>query len=169
MRPNIVLVGMPGAGKSTIGVLLAKALSLSFIDTDLLIQRKIMMSLQEFINTRGILEFLEKEEEVICSLDISDHVVATGGSVVYRERSMGNLAASGSIVYLDVPLPVLRRRLKNIRTRGIVMETGESISSIYEKRRILYETYANNIVRCKNKDMEAIVEEIAKNINPGYL
>jgi shikimate kinase len=168
MNNNIILIGMPGAGKSTIGVLLAKALSFSFVDTDLLVQQRIQMSLQDIIDTKGIQSFLTIEEEVILSLRANRHVIATGGSVVYRQKAMEHLASTGIIVYFDVPLPVLRKRLKNITTRGIVMEADQSLASVYDTRHFLYENYADMIITCKKKSMEEIVDEIMKKVRKEF-
>lgn len=157
---NIILIGMPGAGKSTIGVLLAKALLLSFIDTDLVIQSKYGMSLCEIIEKDGTEAFLKTENNVIASCDFCGCVVATGGSAVYGKEAMAKLKENGTVVYLNLPVSELEKRLGNIRTRGVAMKKGETIADLYEKRKPLYEKYADITVDCLGLTAEQCVEEI---------
>lgn len=154
---NIVLIGMAGAGKSTIGVLLAKSMGLEFIDTDLLIQHKTGKLLQEILDQDGIDAFLTMEEKIVSSWQGDRSVVATGGSVVYSEQIMQALSAQGKIVYLHVPYEEIERRLSNIATRGVVIKEGSSLRSIYEERLPLYRRYADLVIDCGDKDMEQCV------------
>lgn len=160
---NIVLIGMPGAGKSTVGVVLAKALGMQFVDTDLVIQQKTDKVLQKIINEKGLDFFLKTEEEIICSLELKSCVIATGGSAVLSEKAMKALAENGIIVYLDVSLEEINARINNITTRGIVMKKGESIESIYKKRLPLYQKYAALFIKA-DKNLEKTVEEIISKI-----
>ncbi|MBN2443347.1 MAG: shikimate kinase [Spirochaetales bacterium] len=160
-KTNIVLTGMPGAGKSTLGVLLAKVLGFSFCDTDLIIQQREKSRLQSIIDTHGITYFLEKEKEIILSLDLQHHVIAPGGSVVYHEESMNHLKKTGHIIYLEVPPSELIKRITNITTRGIAMAKNQTFEDIYTERLPLYTLYAEKTILCKNKHIEEIIEEIS--------
>jgi shikimate kinase len=157
---NIVLIGMPGAGKSTLGVLLAKALSLPFLDTDISIQTREKKSLQEIIREQGIEGFKQVEEEHILSLRCRGHVIATGGSAVYSEKAMGHLQRRGVIVYLDLSLSQLTERIRDMDARGIVRGPGQDLNVLFEERRPLYEKYAEFRVSCNGKGHEIIVREI---------
>lgn len=163
MKDNIILIGMPGAGKSTVGVVLAKTLGYDFVDTDILLSRHISMTLQEHINAYGIETFLKAEEKLVLSLACSNTVIATGGSVVLSEPAMKHLNNNSTTVFIDVPLDELRRRLKNIRTRGIALKPGQSIEDIFRDRLPLYRKYADVTVPEDQRavpDLEAIVAEI---------
>ncbi len=157
---NIVLIGMPGAGKSTVGVVLAKALGMRFVDTDLLIQEKAGRMLQEILNEDGSDSFRRLEEEVILSLRTRRAVIATGGSVVYSKKAMAHLGAGGVIVYLEIPYAEMEARLKNITTRGIVLLPGQSLREMYDERIPLYERYADITIACRGKDLESVVEDL---------
>ncbi len=159
---NIVLIGMPGAGKSTIGVLLAKSMLMDFTDTDLLIQKKYSSSLCDIINTNGIEEFLKIENDVICEAEFSNCVIATGGSAVYGENAMKKLCENGVAVYLKVEPSELEKRINNIHTRGIAMKDGTTISELYDERASLYENYAEITVDCTALTPEQCVDEISK-------
>ncbi len=161
---NIVLIGMPGAGKSTIGVILAKSLLLDFCDTDLSIQKSTCKSLSQIINEEGIDSFIELEEKVICNEAFAGCVVATGGSAVYGKRAMRKLKDNGIIVYLKVSPEELQSRIKNIHTRGIAMKKGTTISALYEERAPLYEKYADITVECDGKTAEECVDLIVNKI-----
>ena len=132
---NITLIGMPGSGKSTVGVLLAKSLGFQFVDVDLL--------LQELLDNRGVEPFLDAEEAAICSLACTGAVIAPGGSAVCRAGAIGHLRALGRVVYLHVPLPELERRIHNITTRGIAMAPGQTLADVYAAREPLYRRYAD--------------------------
>lgn len=143
MKDNIILIGMPGSGKSTLGVLLAKTLGYQFIDTDLIISGQQRATLQEILDTRGLEAFLCCEEQAGLSVDAHRTVIATGGSMVLREKAMKHLRDIGTILFLDIPPQELSRRLKNIKTRGIAARPGETLAQIYEERLPLYRRYGD--------------------------
>ena len=145
---NIVLAGMPGSGKSTIGVLLAKALGYSFLDVDLVIQEREGALLQEILDSRGTQAFLEAEERAVLSLDCRHTVIAPGGSALCREGAALYLQSLGPIVYLNVPLEELSRRIRNMAQRGIAMEPGQTLADVLAFRDPLYRKYAGLIVDC---------------------
>lgn len=159
---NIILIGMPGAGKSTIGVLLAKTMLFSFIDTDLLIQGKYSKSLSDIIKEKGTDEFLKIENDVICSSSFENAVVATGGSAVFGEKAMEKLKKNGITVYLKVDVKELEKRINNIHTRGIAMKDGMTLNEIFSERKELYEKYADITVDCTNLTAEESVDKIAE-------
>ncbi|HOM03197.1 MAG TPA: shikimate kinase [Acetivibrio sp.] len=159
-KTNIVLIGMPGAGKSTVGVLLAKAMKMPFVDTDLLIQQKYNKYLQEIIDEVGVEEFLSIEEKVALELNVKNHVIATGGSMVYSNRALNHLKKDGILVYLQLRYDEIESRLANISSRGIAMEKGQTLIGLYSERVPLYEKHADITVNCSGKDIEAIVAEI---------
>ena len=158
---NLVLIGMPGVGKSTVGVLLAKALSRRFTDTDVLIQAAEGRRLQDIIDSEGLEAFCRTEERYILGLECRGHVIATGGSVVYSAAAMEHLRAGGAVVYLALPLAQLKKRLRNLDSRGVVMAPGETIEELYEERRPLYEKYAHHVVQCAGLRHEDVVAAIA--------
>lgn len=142
---NIILIGMPGAGKSTLGVVLAKILGYEFIDADLLIQGKLDKTLQKIIDACGPDGFIEVENEVLCTLSTSHAIIATGGSAVYSDEAMKHLSSIGTVVYLQVSYEELENRLGGLHERGVVMENGigMSLADLYEERVPLYEKYAD--------------------------
>ena len=140
---NIILIGMPASGKSTVGVILAKLLGYDFIDTDLLIQRQTGQCLADIIDTHGIDVFLNIEAHVCCSLSADHSVIATGGSVVYSRTAMEHLKTTGTIVYLEVPYDVLRQRLHDITGRGVVLRPGQTLEALYAERVPLYREYSD--------------------------
>ena len=160
---NIILIGMPGAGKSTIGVILAKTLGMDFLDSDLVICRETGKTLQEILDSQGLEAFLRIEEDVVCGLAPKNTVIATGGSVPMSDRAMGHLASQGTVVYLRVELPELTRRLSNIKTRGIAFGPGESLETLYQKRTPIYARWADLTVSAdpNRNDLEDMVERIA--------
>ena len=140
---NITLIGMPGSGKSTVGVLLAKSLGFQFVDVDLLIQQREGALLQELLDNRGVEPFLDAEEAAVRSLACTGAVIAPGGSAVCRAGAIGHLRALGRVVYLHVPLSELERRIHNITTRGIAMAPGQTLADVYAAREPLYRRYAD--------------------------
>ena len=143
---NITLIGMPGSGKSTVGVLLAKALGYDFLDVDLVIQNREQALLQDILDRRGLDAFLQAEEDAVCSVRCSRTVIAPGGSAVCRERAALHLKALGPVVYLRVPLDELKSRIHNLDSRGIALEPGQTLEDILTLRAPLYEQYADGVV-----------------------
>ena len=154
---NIILIGMPGAGKSTVGVLLAKTLGYAFLDTDLVIQQREGALLQSLVDSLGVEAFLDVEADAICSVECRGPVIAPGGSAVCRERAMSHLKALGRIVYLHLPLEELERRLNNISTRGIAMAPGETLADLFAYRAPLYRNYADLTVDVGRQSLEETV------------
>ncbi len=167
---NIVLIGMPAVGKSTLGVLLAKATSRDFIDTDVHIQAREGRGLQEIIDGDGPAAFRAVEERNVLSLCCRNSVIATGGSVVYSAPAMMHLRAGGIVVHLSLPLEALRARLTNLGTRGILRTPEQTLESLFQERAPLYRRYADLTIDCAGKPHEAIVEEIvlAKLVRQGH-
>ena len=143
---NVTLIGMPGSGKSTVGVLLAKALGFGFLDTDLVIQQREEALLQAILDEKGVPYFLDAEERAVRSVDCDRHVIAPGGSVVCREGAMAHLATMGPVIYLRVPLEELKARIHNLDSRGIALEPGQTLEDILTLRAPLYEKYAGAVV-----------------------
>ena len=154
---NIILIGMPGAGKSTVGVLLAKTLGYAFLDTDLVIQQREGALLQPLVDSLGVEAFLDVEADALCSVECRGTVIAPGGSAVCRERAMSHLRALGRIVYLHLPLEELERRLSNISTRGIAMAPGETLADLFARRAPLYRNYADLTVDVGRQSLEETV------------
>lgn len=153
---NVILIGMPGAGKSTVGVLLAKSLGKAFADTDLLLQTRAGKRLMEILTESGADEFEKLENDTLLSIGDDETVIATGGSAVFCERGMAHLKENGICVYLDVPLSFLEERLTNIRTRGVVMKEGETLAQLLEERKPYYEKYADVTVKGKSNPEETV-------------
>ena len=164
-KSNIVLIGMPGCGKSTVGALLAGRLGLDFVDTDSLIQSGEGESLQRLIEKHGVDRFCEIECRHVQYVDMTDSVIATGGSVVYYNCAMRRLRAAGRIVYMQLPLAELSERLGDLNARGVVLEPNETLASLYEKRIPLYEKWAEITVDLSGLGHEASVRAIIEKLN----
>lgn len=164
---NIILIGMPGAGKSTVGVLLAKRLGYQFVDTDLLLQTRQQARLQEIIARAGLAGFKQLEEEALCSLAVSRSVVATGGSAVYSERAMAHLARLGQLVFIDIPLAELLTRVNDMDSRGLVIGPGESYQQLYLERHPLYRKYAQITIAGDGLTVEALAAAIEQRVCAG--
>jgi shikimate kinase len=159
---NLALIGMPGAGKSTLGVLLAKRTARGFLDSDLLIQKAEGAPLQEIIEKRGVAFFRRVEERTVLGLDCSNSVIATGGSVVYSEAAMKYLGRLGGRIYLDVPLAELERRLGNLDKRGVIRDPGQDLEGLLAERRPLYERWADIRVDCGGLEHDGVVDAVIR-------
>lgn len=161
MKNNIVLIGMPGAGKSTVGVVLAKVVGHKFVDSDLLIQETYGKLLHELITEHGLDGFLEIENQVNAGLQIDNSIIATGGSVIYGKGAMDHLKEIGLVVYLKLTLESIADRLGDLQQRGVALKEGWGLKELYEERVPLYEKYADLIIDCEEKSIRQITEEIA--------
>ena len=161
---NIVLIGMPGCGKSTVGVLLAKALGMAFVDTDVVFQAKEGRKLQPMIEEIGIDAFLAKEQEVILGLSCDHTVIATGGSVVYGKHAMKSLHESGTVIYIQLPYVEIQRRLSNLATRGVTLREGQTLKDLYDERVPLYEYEADLIFDASGCSIDQTVAAITERI-----
>lgn len=166
-KDNLILIGMPASGKSTVGVILAKVIGYDFIDSDLLIQRREGRRLSEIIAEKGIEGFLAVENSVNASIEASRSVIATGGSAVYGEEAMRHLRDLGAVIYLQVDYETIRKRLHNIRQRGVVLREGQTLEDLYRERCALYEKYADLIVREGNGEIEEVVARIIRTVRAG--
>jgi shikimate kinase len=163
---NLILIGMPGAGKSSVGKRLARVLSFSFLDTDQLMEERWGCLLQEIIDSEGLEAFSRKEAETVLSLDVVRHVISTGGSVVYSPRAMAHLQDLGWILWLDLPLEELERRLANgMEGRGIVRTPEQSLADLYRERRPLYERYAQIRVETQGKTNKQVIQGILEGLH----
>lgn len=161
---NVILIGMPACGKSITGVVLAKTMQKGFVDTDLLIQETEERGLQEIINESGNDYFRKVEEQVLCDLHTTNSVISTGGSAIYYDTAMNHLKECGTVVYLKVSLQTIEARLNNIKTRGVTMEKGATIATLYDERIPLYEKYADVTIEADNFTVEETVEAILKQV-----
>lgn len=159
-KENIVLIGMPGSGKSTVGVILAKVLGYTFVDSDLLIQKEENRLLKDIIAKEGQEGFLKVENRVNKSIDTEKSVIATGGSVVYCQEAMEHLKKIGTVLYLQLDYHILNRRLSNLIGRGVVLKEGQTLKDLYEERVPLYEKYADYIIDEQNTDAEGTLQKI---------
>lgn len=159
-KTNIVLIGMPGSGKSTVGVILAKMLAKSFVDTDILIQQRESRTLQEIVDRQGHMVLRQVEEEVLLSVDCRNTVIATGGSAAYSEPAMRHLQQQGTVVFLDVDLPTLEKRISNYHSRGLAKRPEQSFEDLFAERLQLYRKYAEIIVESSNLTQEQVGEWI---------
>ena len=164
-KDNIVLIGMPGVGKSTVGVVLAKNMGYSFVDSDLLIQEQEGKLLHEIIEERGLAGFNEVENQVNASIDRKRAVIATGGSVVYGARAMEHLKEIGMIVYLSLPCADLEDRLGDLNERGVSIREGQTLADLMQERTPLYEKYADVIIDCEGRQIREIVKLIREAVS----
>ena len=165
MKDNIVLIGMPGVGKSTVGVILAKMIGYQFTDADLLIQKQEGKLLHEIIAEKGTDGFIEIEERVNASIEASHTIIATGGSVVYGKKAMEHLSRIGTVVYLKVHYDTLEKRLEDIKGRGVVLKEGQTLRTLYDERTPLYEKYADIEISEDGLNVEQTVEKLLERLN----
>ena len=164
-KTNIVLIGMPASGKSTVGVILAKVLGKKFIDTDLVIQQRENALLAEIIKDKGVDGFMKSEEEAILSVKENNTVIATGGSAVYGKKAMEHLKENGTVIYLKVERDELFKRLKNIKERGVVLKPNETLEEMYDNRSVLYGKYADIIIEEADSTVEETIEKIQNELS----
>ncbi len=157
---NIVLIGMPGSGKSTVGIILAKKTSLAFVDTDVLIQASQQQSLQGIVDTQGYAALREIEEALLLGLSLHSHVIATGGSAVYSDKAMRHLKADGRIVFLDADINTLVNRIGDFSARGIAKRPGQSFAELFEERLALYKRHADITINGAKMNHEAVCDTI---------
>ena len=168
MKNNIVLIGMPGVGKSTIGVILAKVLGYQFVDADLLIQQQEGKLLKDIIADVGTEGFIQVENRVNASIQAEKTIIATGGSVVYGKEAMEHLKSIGTVIYLKVSFEILQKRLADIKGRGVVLKEGQDLCALFEERAPFYENYADIEISEEDLSVEETVEklvEILQNLN----
>ena len=163
-KSNIILIGMPGAGKSTVGVILAKRIGYNFIDTDLIIQAQEKQRLQQIIDTQGLNNFRKVEEQMLLNLHPEHTIIATGGSVIYSKNGLEELGKSGYRIYIQVPLKVLQQRIADMGQRGLVIDQGQTFEQLYRERTPLYEKFADITISCENISAEQVAAKIEKNI-----
>lgn len=160
-KDNIILIGMPGAGKSTVGVVLAKKLGYAFVDSDLVIQSREGRLLHEIISEQGVEGFWAVEENVNASIDAHRTVIATGGSAVYGSRAMEHFKQIGVVIYLRLSCNAIAERLGDLNERGVTLKEGQGLSDLYKERVPLYEKYADFIVDCEELSIREVVEQIS--------
>lgn len=161
-KNNLVLIGMPGAGKSTVGVILAKVLGCQFIDADLVIQNEEGRLLKEIIEELGPEGFIEVENRINASIQAENAIIATGGSVVYGKEAMEHLKEIGTVIYLSLPYTEVESRLSDMKSRGVVLKEGQSLWDLYQERTLLYEKYAEITIEESGLSVEETIEEILK-------
>ncbi len=164
---NIVLIGMPGSGKSTVGIILAKLTSRSFIDTDVLIQTREVRSLQDIVDHDGYLFLREIEEKTLLGLDLRNHVIATGGSAVYSPAAMRHLKSDGVIIFLDVNLETLKVRVADYATRGLAKRPDQNVDDLFAERSALYRKYADRTIDCAGVGHEEVCARIMQALKTG--
>jgi len=165
MKSNVTLIGMPGAGKSTVGIILAKNMGAGFIDTDVLIQINQQKRLQEILEEGGHLRLRAIEEREILKLNIERHVIATGGSAVYSEKAMAHLRTISIVVFLEVSFAEISRRIRNFETRGIAKAKAQTFEALFDERQVLYRRYADITFDCSDLDQEQVATQIAQTIS----
>jgi len=158
MKSNLTLIGMPGAGKSTTGIILAKNLGLGFIDTDVLIQINQQKTLQNILDESGHLRLRAIEEDEILKINIEKHIIATGGSVAYSEKAMAHLQSISKIIFLEVK----KKRIQNFETRGIAKAKNQSFNDLFRERQILYKKYAEITIDCNEVGQEEVAAQISQ-------
>jgi shikimate kinase len=167
-KTNIALVGMAGAGKSTVGKELAHLLGLGFVDVDCLIEEDQKTPLQELLNELGVHGFRKVEEKILLSLSCNNHVIATGGSAIYSQAGITHLKKTGIVVSLDVGLPILKQRVGDFSARGLVKTAGQSFDEVFLERQPLYTKYADFVIDCSRRSVSDICESIIAQISDTF-
>lgn len=157
---NIILIGMPGSGKSTVGVILAKMMTRPYLDTDILIQLVSKCSLQDIVDSKGHMALRKIEEDVLLDIKCQNHIIATGGSAAYSEPAMIHLKRNGLIVFLDADLDTLKSRIKNYETRGLAKRPDQSFQDLFDERNELYNKYADIVIPSNQSSQEEVAEMI---------
>ena len=165
MKDNIVLIGMPSCGKSTVGVVLAKALGYRFVDSALVIQARTGKLLSEIIDEKGLEAFNEIENEINASLDYHKAVIATGGSVIYGKEAMEHLQSIGQVVYIELPFETLCERIGDLTARGVSIKEGQTFRELYEERRPLYEKYADITIHGEKLSIREMVHVLKEKLS----
>ena len=163
-KSNIILIGMPGSGKSTVGIILAKMMAKNYVDTDVLIQLVENRTLQDIVNSEGHMVLRAIEERVLLGVSCRDHVIATGGSAAYSDRAMNYLKQDGICVFLHADLPTLKARIRNYETRGLAKRPEQSFQDLFDERFNLYRTYADITIAASELSQEAVCEEIIRQL-----
>ena len=167
-KSNIVLIGMPGCGKSTVGVILAKRLLLDFVDTDVLIQTAQNRSLQDIVDADGYIALREIEEKILLRLDCLNHVVATGGSAVYSGPAMEHLKLNGLVIFLDVEQSVLELRIRDFGARGLAKRPDQSFADLFQERLPLYRRYADITLKSSDLSQEEVCDAVIDGLNKNF-
>ncbi|MEN8199640.1 MAG: shikimate kinase [Thermodesulfobacteriota bacterium] len=167
-KTNIVLIGMAGSGKSSVGSVLAPLLDLAFVDVDRLIEEDQQLPLQQSLNDLGVQGFRALEEKIILAMDYHDHVIATGGSAIYSRAGMEHLQHSGVLIFLDVPLPILKKRVGDFSSRGLVKTGSQSFEQVFAERLPLYRRHADLVVECGEQSVMAICESIRTRLADSF-
>lgn len=165
MKTNLTLIGMPGAGKSTTGIILAKDLGLGFFDTDILIQINQQKRLQDILDSKGYLDLRKIEEQEILKINIENNVISTGGSAVYSQQAMTHLQSISKIIFLKADFEVLEKRINNFATRGIAKAENQTFKELFKERQILYKKYADITINCNVLTQDLAAEKIIKILN----
>ena len=160
-KQNIILIGMPGAGKSTVGVVLAKKLGKKFMDTDLVIQEKTGLVLEDIIRKDGIDGFIDLENKINSEIDTVDTVIATGGSLCYCKDAMLNFSKIGTVVYLKLDFDSIVERLGDFSERGVALRKNQTLRDLYDERIILYESYSDFTVDCEGLSLKEAIDKVA--------
>lgn len=159
-RKNLILIGMPGSGKSTVGVVLAKALTRPYLDSDILIQLTENRSLQDIVDNDGYMVLRDIEEQVLLDIDCENHVIATGGSAAYSRKAMEHLKENGVVIFLNASLETLKSRIHNYETRGLAKRDDQSFTDLFEERYELYTRYADIVIDSNHRSQEEVCEDI---------
>lgn len=164
-KENIVLIGMPGSGKSTVGIILAKMLAMDFVDTDILIQNRENRTLQEIVNQEGHMVLRKIEEEVLLNVNLTNHIIATGGSAAYSDPAMVHLKKNGTIVFLHADLDTLKTRITNYENRGLAKREDQSFQDLFDERYSLYTHYADITIESSGTTQEQVCSMINEQLN----